>query len=205
MKALFFRTWRKLRSLPPPADDGRVGVINLQGLVHIREMKIDDLAQVHIIDELSFSMPWPLSSYRFELIENPASMLWVAEQDLPGGARVVGMVVVWMLVDEAHIATIAVHPEARGRGIGRQLLVHSLLESVRQGATRATLEVRIGNQIAQNLYHEFGFRVVGRRPKYYQDNHEDALIMTLFDLEADTIHRMARQGSPSEQPAKEER
>jgi ribosomal-protein-alanine N-acetyltransferase len=174
-------------------------------MVQIRPMKIDDLAQVHNIDELSFSTPWPLSSYRFELIENPTSMLWVAEESLPGKNRVVGMVVVWMLVDEAHIATFAVHPDSRSRGIGRRLLVYSLQEAARKGAIQATLEVRIGNLIAQNLYHEFGFRVVGRRPKYYQDNHEDALIMTLFDLDVETIHRLAHQGSPSRIQVKEER
>ncbi len=164
--------------------------------VTLRAMTIHDLEQVHRIDEQSFSMPWPLSSYRFELLENPSSMLWVAEASGPNGERVVvGMVVVWMIMEEAHIATIAVHPNYRGLGIGRQLLAHSLQEAILKGATQATLEVRLSNQVAQNLYREFGFEVVGRRPRYYQDNSEDALIMTAYGLNPGRIQELARRGS----------
>ena len=164
--------------------------------ITLRAMTIHDLEQVHQIDVQSFSMPWPLSSYRFELLENPSSMLWVAEAGGPENEQVVvGMVVVWMIMEEAHIATIAVHPNYRGRGIGRQLLAQSLQEAILKGASQATLEVRLGNQVAQNLYREFGFEVVGRRPRYYQDNYEDALIMTAYGLNPGRIKELARQGS----------
>jgi len=156
----------------------------LDGSLNIRRMRIDDVEQVHDIDVLSFSMPWPSSSYRFELLDNPASLSWVAEIALPdGNTRVIGMVVVWMVTDEAHIATIAVHPDYRGRGAGRKLLAACLRATACKGAKRSTLEVRAGNVIAQSLYQSFGFQVAGRRPRYYQDNNEDALIMTLFDMD----------------------
>jgi ribosomal-protein-alanine N-acetyltransferase len=198
MKALLRRTWSRIRPSAPPAQPLPVEPEPQIDSVRIRAMQLEDLPGVHAIDELSFSMPWPLSSYRFELLENPASMLWVAEASRQDGKKeLVGMVVVWMLVDEAHIATIAVHPDYRGRGIGRQLLLRSLQETVQQGAVQATLEVRVGNLSAQNLYRQFGFRVVGRRPKYYQDNYEDALIMTMEHLSQEMLARLEREKSTS--------
>ena len=146
----------------------------------IRPMRLDDLEQVQAIDRVSFSMPWPPSSYRYELKENHFSFLYVAETHLHAGRpRVVGMIVVWMIMDEAHIATLAVLPEYRQRGISQRLLTAALKESIRRGARLATLDVRAQNKIAQTLYRRFRFIVVGRRPRYYQDNHEDALLMTV--------------------------
>jgi [ribosomal protein S18]-alanine N-acetyltransferase len=152
--------------------------------ISIRPMKSEDLQQVQSIDRLSFSMPWPGSAYEYELYENPLSLLWVAEAHTPEGeALVVGMIVVWLIVDEAHIATIAVLPAYRSQGIARCLLVTALQEVIRRGFQIATLEVRSGNNAAQNLYRRFGFTTVGVRPKYYRDNNEDALIMTVYNLD----------------------
>jgi ribosomal-protein-alanine N-acetyltransferase len=150
-------------------------------------MQLNDLDQVLTIDQMSFSMPWPLNAYRYELNENPLSLLWVAETRLvdgiPGAPRIIGMIVVWLVLDEAHIATIAVHPEYRRQGIARLLLKTALLESARHDMRSATLEVRSGNLPAQRLYQRFHFEIVGRRPRYYRDNNEDALIMTVDNLE----------------------
>jgi ribosomal-protein-alanine N-acetyltransferase len=151
--------------------------------VQIRPMKPEDLEQVVAIDRISFSLPWPPSAYRYELYENPLSSLWVAEViSTEGQSQVVGILVVWVVVDEAHIATLAVHPEYRGRGVAQSLLVEALKEAIDKGLKTATLEVRANNTIAQRLYHRFRFEVVGRRPRYYLDNHEDALIMTVSGL-----------------------
>jgi ribosomal-protein-alanine N-acetyltransferase len=142
-------------------------------------MQLGDVEQVHQIDQLSFSLPWPESAYRYELTQNVASASWVAEVVRPDGmTRVIGMVVVWLILDEVHIATIAVHPEYRRQGISQQLLAVVLRAALQRGARLATLEVRAGNQAALALYRRFKFEVVGRRPHYYHDNHEDALIMT---------------------------
>lgn len=152
--------------------------------ISVRPMKSEDLLQVQKIDRLSFNMPWPGSAYEYELYENPLSLLWVAEAHIPNGEnKVVGMIVVWLIVDEAHIATIAVLPEYRGQGIARCLLVTALQEVIRRGFRIATLEVRSGNIAAQNMYRKFGFASVGFRPKYYRDNNEDALIMTVDNLD----------------------
>lgn len=158
-----------------------------QETIHIRPMQIGDLEQVQAIDRLSFSMPWPPNTYRYELTENPAAILWVAEACRPNDdCKVVGMIVIWLILDEAHIATIAIHPDYRRVGIGARMLKVGLDEALKRGASQAMLEVRAGNSGAQELYRKFGFEVVYRRPRYYKDNHEDALLMNLTGL-ADRI------------------
>jgi ribosomal-protein-alanine N-acetyltransferase len=85
-------------------------------------------------------------------------------------------------VDECHITNIAVCPEYREQGLGSRLLHRFLSIARERGMRRATLEVRIGNAPAQNLYKKFGFRPMGVRKRYYDDG-EDALIMWLDDLD----------------------
>jgi ribosomal-protein-alanine N-acetyltransferase len=97
---------------------------------------------------------------------------------------VVGVIVVWLVLDEAHIATLSVHPDYRGHGIGQALVATSLAAAIRKKMVSATLEVRAGNQVAQQLYKHFHFEVAGRRPRYYRDNNEDALIMTINHLDS---------------------
>jgi [ribosomal protein S18]-alanine N-acetyltransferase len=149
----------------------------------IRRMMLEDVPAVHAIDKLSFSLPWPERSFRFELTENPVSRGWVAEV----GGQIAAMLVLWLIIDEAHIATVAVHPDFRRQGIGEQILLHALRAAKDEGAQRAFLEVRVGNVAAQEMYKKYGFEVTGVRPHYYKDNNEDALLMNLekFDcLEA---------------------
>jgi ribosomal-protein-alanine N-acetyltransferase len=163
--------------------------------INIRAMQESDLLEVLEIDRQSFTMPWPASAYNYELFENQSSKLWVAETvEAAGPGKVIGMIVVWFIIDEAHIATIAVHPEHRGRGIARKLLTTAIKEIIQQGFEIATLEVRAQNLAAQNLYREFGFQVVGARPRYYRDNNEDALIMTVKGLDQSYLARMAMIG-----------
>jgi ribosomal-protein-alanine N-acetyltransferase len=151
--------------------------------IQIRPMRIDDIDQVVVIDHLSFSLPWPDNAYRHEVGENPASLSWVAEIETAcGETKICGMVVIWLILDETHIATLAVHPDYRDRGIGKRLLGVALEASAEQGAQLATLEVREGNQVAQKIYRDFGFQIVGRRQHYYKDNFEDAVLMTLQNL-----------------------
>jgi len=144
------------------------------------------MAAVHEIDLLSFSMPWPERSFRFEVTSNPAARCWVAEAE----GRIVGMIVVWMIVDEAHIATIATHPDFRRQGIGDELLTHALVSALSEGAAKSLLEVRVSNEAAQRMYRRFGYVEDGRRPRYYKDNHEDAILMSLdlaqFNSNGDT-------------------
>ena len=150
--------------------------------MNIRRMTLDDLAQVVAIDKASFSLPWPERSFRFEISDNSASRAWVAEED----GKVVGAIVAWLLVDEAHIATIATHPDFRRRGIASKLLSHALRMMMNEGALTSVLEVRESNLAAQEMYRKFGFEETGRRPRYYKDNSEDAILMTLHDLRVNT-------------------
>jgi ribosomal-protein-alanine N-acetyltransferase len=95
----------------------------------------------------------------------------------PDAASIVGFAGLWLMVDEAHVTTLALHPEYRGRGLGELLLTHLIDVSYTIGAKWVTLEVRKSNYIAQNLYRKYGFREAGIRVRYYSDNHEDAVIM----------------------------
>ncbi|MCK6538803.1 MAG: ribosomal protein S18-alanine N-acetyltransferase [Anaerolineales bacterium] len=147
--------------------------------MEIRRMTLEDLPAVIELDKLSFSLPWPERSFRFELTDNPASRCWVAEMD----GRIVGMLVAWMLVDEAHIATLATHPDHRRQGIARKLLEHALRYMSREGAISSFLEVRESNAAAREMYRKFGYEETGRRKRYYKDTGEDAILMTLNGLD----------------------
>lgn len=148
----------------------------------VREMRLEDVPAVTAIDRASFALPWPENSYRYEVQDNRQARCLVAE-DCDG--KVVAMIVSWLILDELHIATIATHADHRRQGIGRQLLRTALSDGRRLGATRAFLEVRASNLAAQQMYLEFGFAASGRRPRYYRDNGEDAILMTLEPLEAE--------------------
>jgi ribosomal-protein-alanine N-acetyltransferase len=149
----------------------------------IRKMMLDDIEQVIAIDRVSFSLPWPERSFRFELTDNPASRCWVAEVD----GRLVGIIVAWLIVDEVHLATIATHPEFRRQGIAKRLLSHALRELRNEGAQSSFLEVRASNYAAQEMYRKFGYEKSGIRPRYYRDNDEDALLMTLESLDVERL------------------
>ncbi|HET6846666.1 MAG TPA: ribosomal protein S18-alanine N-acetyltransferase [Anaerolineales bacterium] len=146
----------------------------------VRQMTMGDIPSVVAIDKQSFSLPWPETSYRYELQGNTAARAFVAEAD---DHEVVAMIVSWLILDELHIATIATSPNCRRQGIGSQILIAALKDGQAAGARRAFLEVRAGNAAAQEMYHKFGFVEAGRRPGYYRDNGEDAVLMTLEPLE----------------------
>jgi ribosomal-protein-alanine N-acetyltransferase len=156
-------------------------------------MQVSDLRQVMDIEREAFPSPWPASAYRYELTQNDLSTYLVLKLRQPaptsrGGVilpsrrclvePVLGYGGFWMIVDEAHISTIAVHSRWRGRGLGELMLVALIDAAIQRGASEATLEVRVSNLVAQNLYHKYAFDQVGRRKGYYHDNREDALIMT---------------------------
>jgi ribosomal-protein-alanine N-acetyltransferase len=152
--------------------------------INIRSTTEQDIPQVVAIDNLSFSLPWPERSFRYELTQNPSVLSWVVEVE---GRVIVAMIVTWFIVDEVHIGTIAVHPDYRRRGIAQKLLAHTLVECRTRGAASAYLEVRRSNLAAQALYLRFGFEITGVRRHYYQDNGEDALLMGLYDLNEDRL------------------
>ena len=141
-------------------------------------MRLEDLEQVQRIELASFSTPWPSNAYRSELETNRLASYLVARID----GRIVGYGGMWLMVDEAHITTFAIHPGWRRQGIGERLLLAFLDLARDRHAREATLEVRLSNLPARRLYEKYGFRPVGLRPRYYSDNNEDALIMTTEPL-----------------------
>jgi len=144
----------------------------------IDAMRLEDLEQVQRIELASFSTPWPSNAYRSELETNRLASYLVARID----GRIVGYGGMWLMVDEAHITTFAIHPGWRRQGIGERLLLAFLDLARDRHAREATLEVRLSNLPARRLYEKYGFRPVGLRPRYYSDNNEDALIMTTEPL-----------------------
>ena len=150
----------------------------LTARVVVDAMRLDDVQAVHEIERLSFRTPWPAYAFEQELRGNRLARYVVAR----AGAHVVGFAGIWLMVDDAHVTTFGVHPDWRRQGIGRQLLLNLAELAVTIGARRMTLEVRASNEAAQGLYHAFGFEVAGRRPRYYTDDDEDALIMTTPEL-----------------------
>ena len=147
--------------------------------LRVEQMSLGDLDAVHRIEQASFISPWPPHAYQSELESNRLAHYLVA--------RVVETVVayggMWLMVDEAHITTFAVHPAWRRQKIGERLLVAFLDIAMDRGAHEATLEVRLSNLPARKLYEKYGFRPVGLRPRYYSDDNEDALIMTTEPLD----------------------
>ena len=147
--------------------------------VVIGPMTLDDVRAAHDIERLSFRTPWPAYAFEQELRGNRLARYLVAR----AGDDVVGFGGLWLMVDDAHVTTISVHPDWRRRGVGRLLLLGLAEVAIQIGARRLTLEVRSSNSAAQALYRAFGFEVVGRRPGYYSDDGEDALVMTTPDLD----------------------
>ena len=145
--------------------------------VPIVKMAEQHIPAVMEIERLSNSAPWSETSFRRE-IENPQATYIVALQ----GDAVIGFSGYWSLVDEAHITTIAVHPDARGKGVGRALMAKMLSSAGETGMSCATLEVRAGNTAAIKLYENMGFVNSGVRKNYYPDNREDAIIMWRYGL-----------------------
>lgn len=141
-------------------------------------MRTTDLPEVEAIERASFTTPWPPNAYRSELEDNRLASYLVARV----GERVVGYAGMWLMVDEAHITTFAVHPSWRRRRIGERLLLAMLDLAAARRAREATLEVRVSNLAARRLYEKYGFRPVGIRPRYYSDDGEDAIVMTTEPL-----------------------
>jgi ribosomal-protein-alanine N-acetyltransferase len=147
---------------------------------HLRDMRLDDLDQVADLDRRSFPLPWSLSSYRYEVLHSKISHCWVVETNQNTRPIIVAVMVFYHILDEVHIATIAVDERYRRSGIA-SVLIGELLEYCRVSkAQRVFLEVRLSNLAAQALYRKHGFIFNGVRKGYYSDNHEDALLMELI-------------------------
>ncbi|MFD2617736.1 ribosomal protein S18-alanine N-acetyltransferase [Terrilactibacillus laevilacticus] len=141
--------------------------------VTIRPMNLNDIDDVLIVEHQAFATPWTRQAFENELTINQYATYFVAEHH----QRSIGYCGVWVIIDEAHITNLAVLPEYRGKKIGETLLRKVLLFAAMKRAKSVTLECRVSNHIAQNLYTKLGFKKGGIRKSYYSDNHEDAIVM----------------------------
>jgi [ribosomal protein S18]-alanine N-acetyltransferase len=169
---------------------------------YLEPMQIEDIPEVSQLDHRCFTNPWPQSAYRRELV-NPEGNFYIVMRQRPpryGEPRedsddnplarvsrwlwseevsdpIVGYAGMWIRAGEAHVTTIGIAPELRGRGLGELLFVALFEESIARGADWVTLEVRVSNEQAQRLYEKYGLTRHGVRRRYYSDNGEDADIM----------------------------
>ncbi|MCA1553570.1 MAG: ribosomal protein S18-alanine N-acetyltransferase [Chloroflexi bacterium] len=178
----------------------------------VEPLAVSDIDEIMAIEREAFSAPWTPSAYRHELLRNEMARYYVVRQhhapvhartrsplrsllakSPPSGASALPPILAyggfWIMVDEAHISTIASAHEWRGKGLGELLLIGMIEHAHEFGVEKVTLEVRVSNTVAQNLYHKYGFEVEGRRRRYYSDNGEDALIMTTPPIYEDAFER----------------
>jgi [ribosomal protein S18]-alanine N-acetyltransferase len=158
----------------------------------IRPMTPADVDAIMPLERLAFKDPWTRRMYVHDIADNFMATYLVAGPPPEAADRLPPILAwggFWLMVDEAHISTIASHPDYRGCGLGQLLMVALMETGKERGAVRVTLEVRAFNLPAQGLYEKLGFKQVGTRRGYYRDG-EAALIMTTPDL--DTVTMQAR-------------
>lgn len=143
----------------------------------VSPMRRRHLPEVLAIEAQVYPRPW--SSRLFEQELERSNRVYVVAR---AGAAVVGFAGLLMIADDGHVATVAVDPAWQRRGVGRCLLAELVTGALGLGANQLTLEVRVSNQGAQDLYRAFGFAPAGARKAYYADNNEDALVMWAHDI-----------------------
>jgi [ribosomal protein S18]-alanine N-acetyltransferase len=140
----------------------------------INKMKKEDIKKVLEIEKRSFVTPWTKKMLH-ETLSSPISASFIIEKN----DLLLGYIMLYSVLDEAHILNLAINPDCRGRGYASQLIRYIIEYCVKKGISDFFLEVRDSNIKAINLYRMFGFEVIGKRKGYYTDTHEDALVMQL--------------------------
>lgn len=143
--------------------------------INIRALTAADLTAVCEIDEQSFFDVWSQSMWLDELNNSLTTYLILEEND-----KVLGYAGFWLVAGEAQITRVAIDQGERERGLGTRLTAALINKAWELGAVAVTLEVRESNAAAQKVYLTCGFASEGIRPNYYEDNHENAIIMWLY-------------------------
>ena len=139
----------------------------------IRTADERDLDVLEELERLCFLRPWTREALSQELGDQHQRVVVKALLN----EQVVGYAALWIIVDEGHITRIAVHPQHRGRGVGKELVRALVQHGMEGGCMGFTLEVRAGNRAARAMYESLGFRAQGKRPGYYEEEGEDGIIM----------------------------
>ena len=153
-------------------------------------MRLEDIDEVMEIEPVAFgSHHWSHQSFVNELNNSMGNYFTAVDES---SKRLIGYSGFWLIGDEAHITTLAVHPDLRRQYIGERLLVNDILEAKRVGARWITLEVRVSNETAQKLYYKYGFKNLGVRRNYYQDNDEDALVLWTENIGSSDFNQLLK-------------
>lgn len=142
-------------------------------MITYRKMTANDVEAVYAIELATFPTPWTLDSFHYEMRENQYAHYIVAENE----TEIIGFCGMWLVIDAAQITNVAVVEAARGQGIGEALMKEAIRVAQEEKMEVMSLEVRVTNTVAQNLYRKLGFQDGGIRKGYYTDNGEDALVM----------------------------
>lgn len=151
----------------------------------ISDMKLENIDDVVNIEKVSFKSPWSKDSFVMEIQNNKCARYRVI---LKGG-NVIAYGGMWIIVDEAHITNIAVHPDYRGLGLGNAIVEDMVNLSRSLNITSMTLEVRVSNIPAIELYSKYGFVETARRKGYYADTKEDAIIMWRYEIRPGSLSK----------------
>jgi ribosomal-protein-alanine N-acetyltransferase len=139
----------------------------------IRPAERRDVTELLVLEEAQFPEPWTRGMLLDEITNVETRRYTVAVE----GGRIVGYLGVMFVLDELHVNTLGTLPGQEGRGIASSLLDEAWANALARGVRRATLEVAVSNERAQQLYYRFGFRPVGVRKNYYERTREDALVL----------------------------
>jgi [ribosomal protein S18]-alanine N-acetyltransferase len=161
--------------------------------LEFRRMRDSDVPSIMEIESVSFGRHhWSPDSFHNEMNNQIGRYYVLLHHQGNDEPRLIGYCGFWMVIDEAHITTVAVRPEYRGNSLGELLLVRMTERCLGSSIHWMTLEVRVGNYTAQNLYYKYGYQSMGIRKKYYQDNLEDALIMTTPNISGEDYRNLYR-------------
>ncbi|NLH63877.1 MAG: ribosomal protein S18-alanine N-acetyltransferase [Erysipelotrichaceae bacterium] len=138
----------------------------------IRTGQKTDISALMKIEQELFSSPWPQSEFLYELNENPFSTVYIYEED----DVIAGFADLWITYEQAQIANIGVAKKYQGLGYGNALLRYCVNQGIKNECENLTLEVRVSNDRAIQVYEKNGFITVNKRKKYYEDG-EDAYLM----------------------------
>lgn len=166
-------------------------------VAHISPMRVEDLPEIERLEQVCFPTPWPTEVYQRELEKNPFGFYSIIRSGpalvQAGAPRILAYGGLWLNGDEAHVMTLASHPDFRGYRLGKWMLLHMVEQARELGAHDVALEVRAGNNAALALYTDLGFEKVGLRRRYYPATAdrpaEDAVLMTLHRIGEEAVWR----------------